>query len=391
MTLPGGPGTEFTAKVMWDGKVAKKSRHFQTDEDYVWIDWFPIVMGTVGYIVPAFGTSRPGDTEGVWGYTCNTVSTETDEDDQSLLVVTWKRPKRLDTNVLLSEVKRIPGFGLTGKNYGTRVFLTPDIGAAQRVATLLPKYSTWPEEEDIQFPRVLVDAELEEHWRVGLARVVAKYRTLSQDEWLEANVGKGLLYGLVGGEEAVLRYDYTTPTALIIEGEEWDTKNKKRYVYSLYQGSNIVPVGTQEFIVRVVLRAPVADEPSLLVGRYNGVACPNISNSPATALRFKGLNAVPIWGTDGLHMCEFHLEFRWMPDENGIRHGWDKFCTVLKKTFMLKSVKSKDEDGTVVTAPLTQIEMPVPDGSPEVQDRITSLSDQGLPFRMSHINAFLDY
>jgi hypothetical protein len=86
----------FTAKKVLDGKRAKRSRHYETDDDLVWVDWYPCIIGTVESITPELGDERPGGSEGCWGYTCGSIDTETTKEDQSYVVVTWRKPKRLD-------------------------------------------------------------------------------------------------------------------------------------------------------------------------------------------------------------------------------------------------------------------------------------------------------
>lgn len=370
--------TTFEAKKTLDGKRVKRSRHYENEEDFVWVDWYPCVMGTVEDIVPELGDSRPGDTEGVWGYTCTSLDTETSAKDESYVVVTWKKPKRLDDDPGLSETKRIPGFGLPGKDYGTRVFLAPDDTAEETVASRLSVYDLWPRDAG-KFPRVIVDVSIERKWRVGLARIVVQYQVLSQDEWLVANIGKGLLFMDVGGESQTLNYD-TEGEPIVAEG--WESATT-RYRWSLYSGSNVVLKGRGVYAVRVALKSPWSSAIAALAGHWNKSACPRmgLGCQIGTLMLLKcPMTLVP--NTDEVYICDFYLAYD--PD------GWDQGCQAIKELFEFRSLEVKDRYDNYK---LLQSVVGVWDagGTPTIEDRKVATSDSGLMYTINSIDMYLEW
>ncbi|MBE3040417.1 MAG: hypothetical protein IMZ62_16600 [Chloroflexi bacterium] len=386
----------FVDKKTLDGRRAKRSRRYETQDDFVWVDWYPVVAGTIDTVVPAFGAARPGDTV-PWGYTCNQVDTETDKNDQSYLVVTWKKPKRLDTSTTFSEVKRVWGTGVSGRNYGTRVFLMPS-GATlalteSTAASYIYPYVTWPGESGY-YARTATDVVVEHNWRIGLARIIVQYTILGEQDWLESHIGKGLLYSLVEGEPITLNYGYATDSAsepsvaepIVAEGVSTATA-RVVYRWSLFKGSNTELHGTTQLMVRVVLQTPRTDLYARLVGRHNASACIHIANAQVHHLKFLGAKTTPLFNSGGLHLCDFYLSFN--PDE------WHKSCQAIKEVFEVIAIQpNKNDSGKIPVGSLANSGRWSPeltDAVATVEDRIVSRSDAGLGYTIAHIDAYMNW
>lgn len=395
----------FQAKTTLDGKVAVRSRHSDDADDDIWTDWYPCIMGTVETIAPELGDSRPGDLDGCWGYTCVSTDTEVDDKQQHLLVVTWKRPKRLDSDVLFSEIKRVPGYGVVGKNYGTRVFLAPDATAEYAVETYAPVYTVWPSDTSA-FPRMVVDVQVERNWRVGLARIVIQYAVLSQVEWLVSNIGKGLLVGAkLGGEPITLNYDLggapaagfhfgdtNTAKPIVAEGLETvgtgETAYTQRFRWSLYWGSNVALVGVGVYVVRVALLNPWAGPIATLIGRWNASACIHIAMAQIGQLKLVGFESERVPNMNGVHVCDFHLAFN--------SDGWAQGCMAKKEIYKVVDLPVlKNNAGGTDTMALSQTgywEQALDDnGDSVIEDRLISRSDAGLMFTIALIDGYLTW
>jgi hypothetical protein len=345
-----------------------KSRRYQTGEDFVVVDYYAAAEGSVGKWEPDYGDSRPGDTTvpACFGYTCQGIETGLADGKEGSLAVTYLKPKRLDDNQVLSEVRRVPGYGTHGnlcQMRGTRVFICPDAQAEAVVNAQLPAGSLWPGAYGVS-AAVSLDLAIERNWRTGLAQIRVYYGVPPAAQFLQQNVGKGIVLIRVGGEPHVLKYDLTAGTALPIEAEDWDDSTKNRYRWVVYKGSNIVLTGTTVLVVRVALRNPNVAALAALVGCYNSGACPKIGGAGAKTLKFLAAPMDLIPGTTDLYMADILLAFN--PD------GWDTACKAIRENFKVIEHKAYNNDGTTDTNSTDRVGTWVPDTA-TIADRKVSL------------------
>lgn len=345
-------------------RVPIRSREYDTAEDDVIVDWYAAAEGAkraVGGWAPQRGDNRPGDTTSpaCFGYTCTEVETDKRDRGEAMLVVTWRRPKRLDTDANLTEIRRTPGYGRTGNTIvprGTRVWITPDAQAETTVNVSLPPYTLWPGDAGIG-SRQLVDVQIERNWRKGLARITGVYGVPSWNWGGVSTPGKGILAIRIGGEQRTLKYDLDGDP---IEAEGWDATAKQKFRWVLYRGSNVTLSGTCTLVLRVVLINPSVAAIMGLVGTYNAAACPNIGGAGAKTLKLLPSTMEPVPGYTGYWTVDFL--FAYDPA------GWDKACKAERENYKVVEVAVVDEDGTA-TGGTSRTGVWVPDAA-TIADRV---------------------
>jgi hypothetical protein len=364
------------------GRLPKRSQHHETQDDEIWVDWLPCAEGAVETLSPELGSQRPGDTTtpACFGYTLGTTDSHTTADGKTFIIATYRKPKRMDGDAAFSEIERTPGYGINNEKSGLRVFIAPDASAEASANSYAPAYMVWPGDGG-QYPRVVVNVRIKRNWRTGLARITVQYATLSQDDWLVHNIGKGLLLGCdIGGEPVRLNYDLSDPALPIVaEGSTGGV----RYRWSLWSGSNMTLMGKGELIVRVALSNPWASPKMELIGRYNASACIHIGNAQVKQLKLVGYHARLVPNTANVQICDFRLAY----DVD----GWDVGCKAIKETMTVRDLPVNDASGTPVT-PARKNPVGVWDkGANTPQNRIVARSDAGLMYTIALIDGYLTW
>jgi hypothetical protein len=370
------------------GRLPKRSQHHETQDDEIWVDWLPCAEGAVESLAPELGTQRPGDTTtpACFGYTLGATDSHTTADGKTFIIATYRKPKRMDADAAFSEVERIPGYGINNEKSGLRIFIAPDASAETSAAAYVPAYALWPGESSL-FPRVVVNVRIKRNWRTGLARITVQYATLSQEDWLVNNIGKGLLLGCdIGGEPVRLNYDLAdTPLPIVAEGWETSASSgaQSRIRWSLYSGSNVTLMGKGELIVRVALSNPWASPKMSLIGRYNASACIHIGNAQVKQLKMVGYHARLVPNTANVQICDFHLAFD--------TDGWDVGCKAIKETMTVRELPVQTNADTPADT-LAKSRTGVWDrGANTPQNRVVAKSDSGLMYTIALIDGYLTW
>ena len=179
------------------------------------------------------------------------------------------------------------------------------------------------------------DVRVDRGWRVGLARITARYDTLNGWPALEQTPGSGILEIDVGSVSERLVYDLTTPKAQVISGEWWDGAHHYRWIPVSGSPTTLRPTCTLR--VRVVLLSPSVPTLMSLVGKINKDACPNLGNAGEKTLWMYRIRLQPSRNLAYAWLAEIYLGYN--------PNGWDKFCVVEKQEEYIQEVEIMNSAG----------------------------------------------
>jgi len=361
------------------------SRAFlETPDDEVWTLGWHVGQVEAETLCPARGAAMPlyGETAPL-GAICTESGLKPDAKAGAVVSATYRKPKRLDTETGVTEVKRFgPSLASRGLRLsGTRIFLAPDATAQAEIAAHLPAYRAWTHEATAtvtgtvsgpstalvatagvydgfiigrtltiaagSFPITAVDATTRTITVTGDATCVAQTFTIGGDPYLLSAQTypdwRGGLTRIVtqwgqlsfwhrrelvpgagvleGGGQMIGEKTGYDLDAAVIDADWWDVTH--HYRYEAVAGSAIIPVPKVTYRIRVVLTSAGLATCAALFGKSNAAACANIGGAGIKTLWFNGFAFRQSEHASTLYQAVIDLAYH--------AANWDNWLKVKKK------------------------------------------------------------